>query len=148
MINNIQMGQLENGKYSWEITASEIVGASYPENTQAKPDTERLLAEGDEYDTPVEALGAIFSIFFGSYDDSFLTLYRAWVESKPEFADDAALPEPTAVIKTVEVESIGASVQTGVAMPMAAKEIREPEEPISEPIQVELSFDNGPGEPR
>jgi hypothetical protein len=37
-----------------------------------------LAASGELYDTEVECLRHFFAIFFGSYDESYVDLYRRW----------------------------------------------------------------------
>lgn len=77
--NRIETYQDEDGKWGWKIQ-----------------NDDNLLAERQGYDDEASLLQGLFSVFFGSYDDSFLALHRRWTESQKHSGSGnyAYTPEP------------------------------------------------------
>lgn len=67
-MHNIETKQDQHGKWHWRIVLyNKILGAEF------------FIAESsEEYTTRKEMLNDLFGLFFGTYDDSFLTLYAEW----------------------------------------------------------------------
>ena len=63
--NRIETYQTDDGKWAWKI-----------ENEGA------VLASNQGYDDEASLLQGLFSVFFGSYDDSFLALHRRWTDAQ------------------------------------------------------------------
>ena len=56
--------------------------------TESNDDARWAIAHGPVFKTKPEAMKSMFGLFFGDYDESFLTLYAEWNPS------DGLFPEP------------------------------------------------------
>lgn len=73
-IHQIQTYEDESGYNYWRIVA--LADTPSGPNDELAP---KLVADsGRSYQSRPEMLNSLFSIFFGDYDESFLTLYAEW----------------------------------------------------------------------
>lgn len=75
--NSVDIYQRKDGKWSWRIIA----------NRGNLSDAVIATDGGQGYECRSDALNGMFSVFFGSYDESFLAAHAAWVNEtgdKPE----------------------------------------------------------------
>lgn len=76
--NRIETYQGDDGKWGWRIWASENV-----------------LAGCNGYENEHSLLEGLFSVFFGSYDNSFLAMHKRWRDSRDEESlSGHSVPEP------------------------------------------------------
>lgn len=69
--NRIETYRSDDGKWSWKIQ-----------------NEDKLLASAVGYEDEESLLQGLFSVFFGSYDDSFLAAHKRWADGQEE------APEP------------------------------------------------------
>ena len=73
--NRIETYQGDDGKWGWKIWAEE-----------------NILAGCNGYEDESSLLQGLFSVFFGSYDESFLAAHKRWVDGQKISGEEA--PEP------------------------------------------------------
>jgi len=78
--------------------------------------TPKVIARGPAYGDKKEALKYLFGIFFGDFDESFLTLYAEW---NPDQQQAALFPQPEPVPVSFSGEG-GMTASMQPAQPMQA----------------------------
>lgn len=70
--NRIETYQTDDGKWAWKILANET-----------------LLAGCNGYEDEPSLLDGLFSVFFGSYNESFLAAHKRWTDNQKANGDEA-----------------------------------------------------------
>lgn len=86
-LQQIQDFQDESGKHRWRIVVLPPKGAGADDEVAP-----HIIATSQGYDTRRDMLTSFFSVFFGSYDDSYLAMYNEW---HPQ--GDGGVPSSTVV---------------------------------------------------
>jgi uncharacterized protein YegP (UPF0339 family) len=69
--NKVETYKRSDGKWAWRITAKR----------GNLPDAIIATDGGQGYENEADALNSLFSVFFGTYDTSFLAAHNRWAET-------------------------------------------------------------------